>query len=502
LYSTDKNIKAGALLALGLVGCGVRDDCEPALGMLPGYLDPSSSADERMCASLGLGLAYAANPKQEIADALIPVVQTSTHYETSCIAALSLGFSFCGTGDAEVSQTLASKLMELPTSDLDKSCTRFIALGLAFVFLGKQEGADALQEILSTVTHPISKFAKTILSACAYAGSGNVLEVQKFLHASAGGGKKEECSSSVGTTPAAPATGAAPPNAAGAASAANDGGDAAQPDRNEVARQNVHQSAAVIGIALVTMGEAIGRGMAERTFQHLLQYGDVAVRRAVPLALALSFASNPDFNVVDVLSRLTHDADIETAMSAIMALGICGSGTNNSRIAGLLRLLASFYSKEANPLFVVRLAQGLLHAGKGLVTMSPYHSDRFLLLQPAICGLLTVLVSCLDFKSTILGKLHYLMYALTPALRPRMIFCVDETIMPAMNVQVRVGTSVDVVGQAGKPKSITGFQTHTSPALLNVGERAEFAEPERWLCAARVLEGAIFIEKAPEEATE
>lgn len=83
-----------------------------------------------------------------------------------------------------------------------------------------------------------------------------------------------------------------------------------------------------------------------------------------------------------------------------------------------------------------------------------------------------------------------------------MIFCVDETIMPAMNVQVRVGTSVDVVGQAGKPKSITGFQTHTSPALLNVGERAEFAEPERWLCAARVLEGAIFIEKAPEEVTE
>jgi 26S proteasome regulatory subunit N1 len=247
------------------------------------------------------------------------------------------------------------------------------------------------------------------------------------------------------------------------------------------------------------MGEAIGRGMAERTFQHLLQYGDVAVRRAVPLALALSYASNPDFNTVDVLSRLTHDADIETAMCAIFALGVVGSGTNNSRIAGLLRLLASFYAKEANPLFVVRLAQGLLHAGKGLVTISPYHSDRSLMLQPAVCGLLTVLVCCLDLKASLLGRLHYLLFALAPALRPRMVFCVDESLSPQVGVSIRVGTSVDVVGQAGKPKTITGFQTHTSPALLSVGERAEFSEPERWYCAARVLEGIVLIEKAPED---
>jgi len=507
LYSTDKNIKAGALLALGLVGCGVRDDCEPALGMLPGYLDASYSPDERNCAALGLGLAYAANPKSDVSDALTPVVHDEKQFETSCIAALSLGFAFCGTGDAEVSQTLAMRLMELPDTDLDKSSARLLVLGLALVFLGKQDGADALQEILSTITHPITRFAKTLLAACAYAGSGNVLEVQKFLHACAGGGAKkaEEDAAASGaagaTVPAAPAAAATGPAAvAAAAGAANSQeGDANQPDRNEIAKQNVHQSAAVIGIALVTMGEAIGRAMAERSYQHLLQYGDVAVRRAVPLALALSFASNPDFNVVDVLSRLTHDADIETAMCAILALGIVGSGTNNSRIAGLLRLLASFYAKDANPLFVVRLAQGLLHAGKGLVTLSPYHSDRFLMLQPAICGLLTILVCSLDLKSSILGKLHYLMFALAPALRPRMVYCVDENLTPMVGVSVRVGTSVDVVGQAGKPKTITGFQTHTSPALMNVGERTEFSEPERWHCAARVLEGIVLLEKAPED---
>lgn len=37
---------------------------------------------------------------------------------------------------------------------------------------------------------------------------------------------------------------------------------------------------------------------------------------------------------------------------------------------------------------------------------------------------------------------------------------------------------MDVVGQAGKPKSITGFQTHTTPVLLAHGERAELATEE------------------------
>ena len=35
-----------------------------------------------------------------------------------------------------------------------------------------------------------------------------------------------------------------------------------------------------------------------------------------------------------------------------------------------------------------------------------------------------------------------------------------------MPVSVRVGQAVDVVGQAGRPKTITGFATHTTPVLL------------------------------------
>ena len=42
----------------------------------------------------------------------------------------------------------------------------------------------------------------------------------------------------------------------------------------------------------------------------------------------------------------------------------------------------------------------------------------------------------------------------------------------------RFAQAVDVVGQAGNPKTITGFQTHTTPVLLAYGERAELATEE------------------------
>jgi 26S proteasome regulatory subunit N1 len=55
-----------------------------------------------------------------------------------------------------------------------------------------------------------------------------------------------------------------------------------------------------------------------------------------------------------------------------------------------------------------------------------------------------------------------------------MLLTVDEDLKP-LSVPVRVGKAVDVVGEAGRPKIITGFQTHSTPILLAAGERAELA---------------------------
>lgn len=56
--------------------------------------------------------------------------------------------------------------------------------------------------------------------------------------------------------------------------------------------------------------------------------------------------------------------------------------------------------------------------------------------------------------------------------------------------------AVDVVAQAGRPKTITGFQTHTTPVLMSVGERAELAS-EKYLPLTPVLEGEVLLKINP-----
>lgn len=65
----------------------------------------------------------------------------------------------------------------------------------------------------------------------------------------------------------------------------------------------------------------------------------------------------------------------------------------------MLRQLAVYHSKDPSNLFMVRLAQGLTHLGKGTLTVSPYHSDRTLMNPVAVAGLLAALVACLDVKN-------------------------------------------------------------------------------------------------------
>lgn len=69
------------------------------------------------------------------------------------------------------------------------------------------------------------------------------------------------------------------------------------------------------------------------------------------------------------------------------------------------------------------------------------------------------------------------------AAQPRMLLTLEEdeedpSKLKPVSVQVRVGQAVDVVAQAGQPKTITGFTTQTTPVLLSYGERAELATDE------------------------
>lgn len=457
LYSSEDYVKAGAALAVGIVSSGVRNDADPALALLTDHIEGDNHI-MKCAACTGLGIAYAGSAREEVLELLEGVMESAESGPTSMLevslAGLALGMIYVGKCDESAASAIMQSIMEASDEDLDHSHAKFLCLGLGLLFLGSMEKADAMLEALKTVEHKISKYASIVLETCAYAGSGNVLKVQGMLH---------HCT-------------------------------------EHLTENADHQMAAVIGIGLITMGEEVGSEMALRAFDHLLHYCEPPIKRAVPLALAILHISNPEFAIIDQLSRLSHDPDTEISQNAILALGIVSAGTNNSRVAGLLRQLSEFYSKEAGHIFCVRISQGLLHLGKGLMTLNPKHSDKMLMSGPSLGAIMVIVTSCLDLKSTLLDKTHYLLYYVTCAMNPRMLITVNED-MSWRPVTVRVGQAVETVGQAGRPRTITGFQTHTTPVLLATKERGELGT-EEVLSVSSVLEGIVILKDNPDYEAE
>jgi 26S proteasome regulatory subunit N1 len=157
---------------------------------------------------------------------------------------------------------------------------------------------------------------------------------------------------------------------------------------------------------------------------HLLQYAEPIIRKTVPLAVALLSLSNPTIATMDLLNKLTYDTDKEVSESAIFALGLIGAGTNNSRMAEVLRQLAAYFHNDTDRLFLVRIAQGFLQMGKGLITIQPVHSDRFLFSYVALSGILTAVFAATNFSNIVFKDHHYLLYHIALAVAPRVCMTV------------------------------------------------------------------------------
>lgn len=451
-HLNDEYIKAGVMLGVGVVNANVKTTFDIAFTYVSDYID-DKSALVRQCTALALGLSNAGSTHESVREVLKGMYEgDSPTIELLSHIALALGFIHVGTCDADLTELFLGTFLERGEVGLKSTYSRYLCLAIGLLYLGKQEAAEVAIESLKAVPGVMGKYAALTVEVCAYAGTGNVLKIQKLLAA---------CGEHI--------------------------------ENNET---NMHQAVAVLGIALIALREDVGRDMVVRSFDHLLQYGEVNIRRAVPLALGVLSICNPDMSIMDTLSKFSHDHDAETAMGAIFALGLIGAGTNNSRIAGMLRNLADYHQKDANISFIARLAQGILHMGKGTITLNPYHSGGLLLRPAAMAGILSVIHTCFDFKGLVLGKAHYMLYNLALAMQPRMLMTFDENLEP-LQVSVRVGQAVDVIGKAGNPKAITGFQTHNTPVLLGAGDRAELATDE-YISVSPFLEGCVILQPNPD----
>lgn len=539
IYSDEPYIRAGALLAIGAVNATVRSEMDPAFALIQEHL--TSGENIKPCVKigglLGLGLAYAGTGRDDLCDFLLEYMNDSADTEVQAIAALALGLVFCGCGNCRAVEELLGFMAVLDPVMLKSPHMRYFCLALGIVFLGTGPDCDNALTAIAAMPEELRDYASVSVETCAYAGTGNMFMVQKYLGyiadcvrkatekaearaAAKAEAEAERASGNNAASPAAAAGGAALPgpsnesslisrlrqmgvlgpddsSAAGGAAAAAGGAEGNKQDDEAKSPDEVlpAQGVAVLGIALTVMGEDLGDEMVTRALDHVLQYGDPQTRRAVPLALAMLSVSNPRIAIVDTLVRLCHDSDADVAGAAIVSLGLAAAGTKNSRVAGMLQSLSEYYSDKPVLLFAVRLAQGLLNLGKGTLTLNPIHSDRTLLCLPAAAGLLVVLHSCLNVEGTVLGRMSYLLYALAITAYPRVLMTVDDTPeMATVKTPVRVGQAVDIAGQAGRPKAITGFQTHTTPVVIGFGERAELASDD-YVPLTQFLEGVVIVRK-------
>ena len=452
---TDIYKRTGRNIGLGVCLCGIHDENDVAVAVLLDELS-DKNLDVKISAVFGLGLAAAGSQNKQLHEILNGVLEDFSYgFEMSAFVSLALGLIFIGSSDEDVFTDLFSILMSRNEGGKAKifESPFFVIyiLGMGLLCLGKQKDNDFMINTLVALeefSKDMKDYMKTMLISFSYAGSGNVSKVQELMQIIAK--SSDEINPKV-------------------------------------------QAIAVIGCSLIAIGEEVGMEMLSRSFNNFLQFGDINTKKAVSLAIALLNLSNPKVQVIDSLTKFCYDTDRTVAMNAIFSMGLVSSGSNHSRVGGLLRSLAAYYTEESNPLFMVRISQGLLHLGKGLITLDPVYSHKLLINKRALAGVLITLFSFTETEALICAKHQFLLYSLALAMKPKLVMTVDENLKPK-DVQLMIGQAVDIVGQTGNPRTISGFQIHTSPAVINTGERCEI-NGEDFIPYSDVLEGTVIVKE-------
>lgn len=215
----------------------------------------------------------------------------------------------------------------------------------------------------------------------------------------------------------------------------------ASEDPKEIEKQSI----ALIGIALLCISEPVGQATAIRYVHQFLQYSDLALKRVVPIFLTILGIVNGNIQISDLLYKLAHEEDEEISLRSLIGLGVIGAGTNNSRLAALLRNLGLYYEDEPNKRFAIKIALGILHAGKGVISVNPYYSDGFLFSKTNYAAIIILSFAMLNTKEFLVLNHHYLLFYFALAFHPKMLILLDEN-LNELKINVRVGTAIDIVG--------------------------------------------------------
>lgn len=213
---SEDNIQAGSYLALGILNSGIKNEADATYAILADKLDGATKESHKIGILMGLSLAYAGSARADLLELISPIIVDSDNsIELQAIASLAIGLIFCGSCDQDAAESITQILLEKEEKDLEHSFTRIFALGLGLLYLGQQSLVEGALEVIKCLPHKnMADFVSLVMETCAYAGSGNVLNIQKLLHLCA--------------------------------------------EHKDDEKESIHQIAAVLGVALIAFGEDIG----------------------------------------------------------------------------------------------------------------------------------------------------------------------------------------------------------------------------------------------------
>ncbi|KAJ7357264.1 armadillo-type protein [Mycena albidolilacea] len=166
--------EGGALYALGLInaGCG---------GSVTGYLRDTLKAAQgevvQHGAALGLGVAAMGSKSVDAFDDL-----KNTLFTDSAVAGEACGYAMglimLGTAAADP----VREMLVYARETQHEKIIRGLAIGVAFIFYGRQEEADETIKLLLAEKDPILRYGGVYTLALAYAGTSNNDAVRQLLH--------------------------------------------------------------------------------------------------------------------------------------------------------------------------------------------------------------------------------------------------------------------------------------------------------------------------------
>lgn len=166
--------QGGALYAYGLI---YANHGAEALDYLRQSFNDTQEEVVQHGGALGLGLAGMATGSEEIYENLRSILYTDSALNGEAVG-LAMGLIMLGTGNIKALEDM----IQYAHDTQHEKIVRGVAMGMALIMFGRQEGADELIEGLLNEADPTLRYGGIMTVAMAYCGTGSNKAVRKLLH--------------------------------------------------------------------------------------------------------------------------------------------------------------------------------------------------------------------------------------------------------------------------------------------------------------------------------